>query len=160
MQPEDKVKVSSQCNGHVGLKVPNRNFVRNWSRKGQVVAIPFEILEEASYEDGFRNMVNQGILHIDDLKAAQELGFEPEEATEPVNYKIYTEGDMKYLLNFETPEAFQEKFSAMPKEQQQQLADMAVQLRFRDAEKTKIIEKTLGINLNKEINFDINMKEV
>ena len=28
MDAEYKVKVSSQCAGHVGLTVPNRNFVR------------------------------------------------------------------------------------------------------------------------------------
>lgn len=70
MDAEYKVKVSSQCNAHVSITVPNRNFVRNWAKKGQTISIPFEILEEALFDEGIKNMLDLGILHIDDLKAA------------------------------------------------------------------------------------------
>ncbi len=159
MDAEYKVKVSSQCTGHVGLTVPNRNFVRNWSKKGQTIPIPFEVLEEAIFDEGFMNMINQGILHIDDLAAAQALGLEPEDTKVPVNHKVYSDGDLKYMLNFDKQADFEEKFLAMPREQQMQLVDMAVDMRVRDGEKIAFIKKVLGVDIDKEISFDIRMKE-
>ena len=105
------------------------------------------------------NMINQGILHIDDLAAAKALGIEPEDAKMPVNHKVYSDGDLKYMLNFDKQADFEEKFLTMPREQQMQLVDMAVDMRVRDGDKIAFIKKILGVDIDKEISFDLRMKE-
>lgn len=58
MDKEYKVKVSSQVDATVGLSLANRNFKREWTKRGQAMSIPFEIIEEAIFDNGFKNMLD------------------------------------------------------------------------------------------------------
>jgi hypothetical protein len=40
-----------------------------------------------------------------------------------------------------------------------QLVDMAVDMRVRDGDKIAFIKKILGVDIDKEISFDLRMKE-
>ena len=89
MEGNEKIKVTSHVNGTVGVSLTSRSFRREWRAKNQSIVIPYEVLEEAIYDPGFRNMIDQGILSIDNLEAAIELGLEPDGVTKPVNHVVY-----------------------------------------------------------------------
>lgn len=87
------------------------------------------------------------------------LGLEPEDASAPVNYKVYSDAEITKMLNVTPYLEFEQKFTEMPKEQQLRLADMAADLKLRDDKKIGLIKKTLGIDIDKEIAFINSMKE-
>ena len=76
-----KVKVVSLVPYRVGLIIPDRHFVRNFTEEGQIVLVDEEILKEGMYERGVRNLFEKGILKIienDDLKVELDLATETE----------------------------------------------------------------------------------
>ena len=153
MDKNKKIKVISQIDGHVGVYLPNLNFSREWLAKGQIVNIPYEILEEAMFDPGFKNMIDLGILFIDDLDSAKELGLEDETVEVATNYKSYNELELKNLINKASNEDFETELKKMPKEFSHQLAEWAITLRLRDDTKIQLLKKYTGIDIDKGINL-------
>jgi hypothetical protein len=91
-------------------------FSRDLVTKGQFVVMPGDMLEEAMFDPGFRSMVETGIIYIDNLEAAKELGLEEEDAEEPTRYKRFTEFEIKRLVNSASAEELREALENMPKE--------------------------------------------
>lgn len=149
-----KVKIVSQVNGNVGIYLPNLKFSRDLVTKGQFVMMPSDILEEAMFDPGFRNMVETGVIYIDNLEAAKELGLEEEDAEEPTRYKRFTEFEIKRLVNSASAEELREALENMPKEQRRELGDWAITLRMRDSEKVAIVKEFLNLDVDKGIYLD------
>ena len=146
-----KVKIVSQVNGNVGIYLPNLKFSRDLVTKGQFVVMPGDMLEEAMFDPGFRSMVETGVIYIDSLEAAKELGLEEEDAEEPTRYKRFTEFEIKRLVNSASAEELREALEIMPKEQQRELGDWAITLRMRDSEKVAIVKEFLNLDVDKGI---------
>ena len=159
MDGKEKIKVISQVNALVGVSLPNWHFQREWTKKGQSTLIPYEILEEAMFDNGFKNMIEQGVLYIDNIQAAKELGLEVEDAVEPTNYKKYTDEELKRLINVASVKDFQSALEVMPSEQKKELYDWAVTLRMREPEKVKLMKQALGLDVDKAIYMDVLSKE-
>lgn len=154
MDGKKKVKIISQVSGRVGLYLPNLHFQRDLVAKGQFVTIDREILEEAMFDPGFKNMVDTGIIYIDDLETAKELGLEDADAKVPTQYKRYTEYEIKKLVNDASAEELREAILNMPKEQQRELCDWTITLRMRDIEKVAVIKELLNLDVDKGIYLD------
>ena len=60
---ERMVKVTNMVNKTVGVKLPEYGINRKWVRKGQSVPIPFDALSQMLWHNGFRNMIDKGILY-------------------------------------------------------------------------------------------------
>ena len=151
MDGNTKVKIVSQVNGNVGIYLPNLKFQRNLQTRGQFVMMDAETLEEAMFDPGFKNMVDTGIIYIDNLEAAKQLGLEDEDAEEPTRYKRFTEFEIKRLVNSASAEELREALENMPKEQQRELGDWAITLRMRDSEKVAIVKEFLNLDVDKGI---------
>lgn len=79
----DKYKVISAVDGRCGIDNFDLRISRRWPARGSVVTFTKEQLEELMYDAAFSNMVHEGKLYIEDMEVKQELGIEPEEASEP-----------------------------------------------------------------------------
>ena len=149
-----KIKVISQVDGTVGVFLQNLGFSREWTVKGQVVTFPSEIMEEAMYDPGFKNMIDSGVLYIQDLQTAKDLGLEDEDATEPIRYKRYTDVELKKLIVAAPIEEFIEAVNTIPEEQGRELCDWAITLRLRDEKKIEALENRFHVNIDKGIYRD------
>lgn len=151
---DKKIKIINQVNGLVGVSLPNLNFTREWLTKGQIVTMPYDILEEAMFDPGFKNMIDQGILYIDDLEAAKSLGYEDEEVKVPTKYQRFTEQKLKDLILNSSFENFEKTFKKIPSEQRQELCDWAVTLRLRDPQKIAFLKENMNFDVDRGIYLD------
>ena len=79
----EKVKVISAVNHRCGIDNADLHISRRWPGRGAVVLFDKEQIEELMFDPAFANMVNEGMLYIDDMEVKKEIGVEPEEATTP-----------------------------------------------------------------------------
>ena len=79
----DKIKVISSFNGRCGIDSNELRISRRWDKCGAVNTFTKDQLEELMFVPAFRNMVNEGILYIENMEVKKELGVEPEDAVEP-----------------------------------------------------------------------------
>ncbi len=154
-----KVKVVNMTNGSIGVKVPALNFVREWLAQGSYFNIEENILEELMYDPGFKYMIDQGMLYIEDMVAKQDLGIEPVEATEPVNVIVLTDKERRrYLVNLSQKE-FEEKVKKLSLEQVRLLADYAIENRITDYDKAKFIKSICQKDIIQAIKLNDEAKE-
>ena len=66
------VKLKNMVNKTVSVKLPEYGINRRWTAKGQVVPIPYETMEQILWHDGFRKMIDRGILYIEDMHVNKE----------------------------------------------------------------------------------------
>ena len=79
----DKIKVISAVNHRCGIDNADLHISRRWPGRGSVVTFDKEQIEELMFDPSFQNMVNEGMLYIDDMEVKKEIGVEPEDATTP-----------------------------------------------------------------------------
>lgn len=156
----EKVKVTSMVTGRVGVNSHELRFSRQWLKKGSSVMIDKQILEELMYDNGFKYMIDNGILFIEDMEVKKELGLEPEDATEPVNIIVLDDKKMRQFMVSMPLADFKEKISELSYEQVQILADYAIQNRLGDIDKTSIIKKICGKDIIRAIQLNDLDKEV
>ena len=152
----EKIKVVSKHQGPIGVTIPDLHFRREWPNKGASVSIEKETLEEMMYDNGFKYMIDTGMLYIEDMDVKKELGLEPEDATEPVNIIVLSDNDMKRMMTAMPQFEFDAKLKTLNYEQMQALADFAIKNELGDFGKCDAIKKACGkdiltaIRLNRE----------
>ena len=151
---EDKVKVKSLISRRVIMSVPDLRLRRVWEKKGAVVIIPFDQLQEAMYLPGVENLFKEGILGIDDMEQKIALGLEPDGATEPVNIITLSEQEMKRYMTVLPIFEFKEKIKELPHEQIVELAAYAIEHEIADFEKSEIIKKYIDIDIINSIKLN------
>lgn len=139
-----KVKVVSTLRNKVSVNVPDLRFSRAWPAAGASVSIEKETLEELMYDVGFKNMIESGILYIEDMPTKIELGLEPEDATEPVNIIVLSDRDKRYYLTQLSLVGFKDKVKKLSRAQLEELCDYAIQNRLIDIEKDEILQQVCG----------------
>lgn len=154
-----KVKVVNLTKGDILVKVPALSFTREWMAQGSFFDIEEDLLEELMYDQGFKYMIDQGMLYIEDMPAKQELGIEPAEATEPVNIIVLSDKERRrYLVNFSQKE-FEEKVSKLSLEQVRMLADYAIENRITDYDKAEFLKKICEKDIIQAIRLNDQAKE-
>lgn len=134
------VKVTNMVNSMVSVKDVAYNVNRRWNKRGQTLPIPYEAVEGLLWQDGFRRMIESGILYIADMKDKQDLGLEPLEAKEPVNIIALTEIQMKNLLTSTPLTVFKKEVQALPKVQVDNLIEYAIQNKLTNSEKCSFLK--------------------
>lgn len=81
----DKVTLKSNLHGEVIINLPELHFKRSLPKFGSKITMDKKIFDEAVYDIGFSNMIKDGAIFVEEMEAKKEHGFEPEDATEPVN---------------------------------------------------------------------------
>ena len=92
----DKVKVISAYNGRCGIDNADLRISRRWPARGSAVTFTPEQIEELMYDPAFANMVNEGMLYIEDMDIKKAIGLEPENAVQPTHILL----DEKTLQRF------------------------------------------------------------
>lgn len=152
----EKIRVISKHQGPVSVNIPDLRFKREWPNKGSSIPIERETLEEMMYDNGFKYMIDTGMLYIEDLEVKKELGLEPEDATEPVNIIVLNDNDMKRMMTAMPQFEFDAKLKTLNYEQMLALADFAIKNELGDFGKCDAIKKACGkdiltaIKLNRE----------
>lgn len=152
----EKIRVISKHQGPVSVNIPDLRFKREWPNKGASIPIERETLEEMMYDNGFKYMIDTGMLYIEDLEVKKELGLEPEDATEPVNIIVLSDNDMKRMMTAMPQFEFDAKLKTLNYEQMLALADFAIKNELGDFGKCDAIKKACGkdiltaIKLNRE----------
>ena len=125
----------------VSVKDATYNINRRWNKRGHVLPIPYEVVEGMLWSDGFRRMIDTGILYIENMKDKKDLGLEPQEATEPVNIKALSEIQMKNLLTKTPISVFKKEVQDLPMIQVDNLIDYAISNKITDAEKCSFLKQ-------------------
>lgn len=155
----DKVKITSMVNNVVGVKVPAAQFQRDWMGYGSSVMIDKEKLEELMYDNGFKYMIDNGILYIEDLEVKKELGLEPEDATAPVNIIVLSDDDKKRYMTVMPLKDFKVQVKKLNHEQLNLLVDYAVAHRYADFDKVKVLKDMTGRDVIQTLRLSEQNKE-
>lgn len=147
----DKVKVTSMVKGIVGVSLPQLRFKREWPMLGATIPVDFDILQEAIFDPGFKHMLEQGILSIDDMEVKKKLGLEPEDAKEPENLFVLNEMQMVRLLKVAPFAEFEQTIKKLSSIQLTTMANLAIDKEIIDFDKTDLIKKISGIDIRKAI---------
>lgn len=138
---ERNVVVKNMVNATVSIVNPQYGINRRWSKKGQVMNIPFELLEQCLWEGGIRKMFDNGILYIESLQDKIDLGLEPADATEPVNIIVLNDEDMEKLWKDISIEDFKKKIGNLSRTQVDNLIEYAVRNEIVEMEKIDFLKK-------------------
>ena len=134
------VMITNMVNGMVSVKDQAYGVNRRWVKRGQTLPIPYEAVENLLWQDGFRRMLEAGVLYIQDLQTKKDLGLEPEEAKEPTNIKALNETQMKNLLNNAPMTVFKKEVSTLPRVQVDNLIEFAIENKIVNAEKCAFLK--------------------
>lgn len=149
-----KVKVKNLVSQRVLLSVPDLRLRRVWEKKGAVMTIPFEQLEEAMYSPGVENLFTEGILGIDDMEIKIALGLEPEDAVAPVNIITLSDAEMQRYLTAMPVFEFKEKIKELPYQQIMELANYAIAHEIANFEKAEILKQFINIDIMSAIKLN------
>lgn len=153
MDTTNKVKVTNMCGHDVTVNRPELGFRRDWKPKMSHM-IEKDLIEELLLGTGFRYIIDNGMLYIEDLETKKELGLEPEDATEPVNIVILSDKDKEEYLTKISLAAFKEKVNTLPIEQLRSLVDYAIAHRLVDINKAKVLKTKTGRDIVKAIELE------
>ena len=156
---ENKVRVVSKIGNKVIVNVPDIRFSRVWPAAGASVNIDREVLEELMYDTGFRNMIEMGILYIEDLEVKKELGLEPEDATEPVNIIVLSDKEKQQLLTTYSLGGFKAKVAKLSRTQCEELCNYAIDNKLIDVDKAAVLKEACGRDILRAISLNEQDKE-
>ena len=151
---DKKVKVASLVSQRVVLTVPDLRLRRVWEKKGAVMTIPFEQLEEAMYSPGVENLFRNGLLGIDDMEVKIALGLEPEGAKEPTNIITLDDEQRKRYLTVMPLHEFKEKLRELPIEQINELAAYAIEHEILNFDKSEEIKKYVNVDVMRAVQLN------
>lgn len=145
------VTVKSGTRGTVSVVYPQYGLNRRWNKMGQPMQIPFDLLQQCLWENGFDRMIRSGVLYIDNMQDKIDLGLEPADATTPVNIIVFTEKDMEMLLKNIPFDVFKERVLAAPKLQVDNLIDYAIEHELVDMAKVDFLKELTKRDILKAI---------
>ena len=151
---ENKVRVVSKVGNKVTVNVPDIRFSRTWPAAGAVVNIDKEVLEDLMYDIGFRNMIDMGILYIEDMETKKELGLEPEDATEPVNIIVLSDKDKKNYMTTLSLVGFKDKIKKLSQTQLEELCNYAIDNKLIDVDKCKLLKEACGRDIMQAVRLN------
>lgn len=149
---ERVVKLKNMVNKTVGVKISEYNVNKKWTRKGQEIPLPYETVSQLLWHDGFRKMIDRGILYIEDMQDKIDLGLEPDTAKTPENIIVLNEGQMRTLLKVKTFDEFKETVKKLTLTQIRNLVNFAIENELiGDIEKCEYLEELSQSNILKTV---------
>lgn len=147
------VLVKNMENAVVGISKPEFGFKRKWQKKGQVISIPYDLLEQLLWDPGIKNLIDTGILYIESMKDKIDLGIEPEGATEPENVIVLNEKQMENLWVNTPISVFKREVSNLMKTQVDILTSYAIEHNYAPVDKCAFIKELSGKDILKAISL-------
>lgn len=156
---ENKVKITNMVNGPIKVNVPAASFRREWLGRGSSVMVEADKLEELLYDTGFKYMIDNGMLYIEDLQTKIDLGLEPQGATAPVNIIALSDADKKRYMTVMPLKDFKVQVKKLNYEQVNALIDYAIDNHHADFDKTQFLKEMTGRDIIQTIRLSEQNKE-
>lgn len=145
------VKLTNMVNKTVGITLPEFGVNRTWQKKGQSYAFPFDTVRDMLWDEGFKNMIDRGMLYIENMQDKIDLGLEMEGTVEPENIIALTDEQIKKLLTTASFEDFKEMVDRINGTQVVNIANYAILNEIVDSAKCDYIYKVVRIDIIKAI---------
>lgn len=145
------IDVMSTAKARIIVNVPSLNFRRIWPKKGAVVKIPEDILDQAFYEPGVEYLFKTGLLFISDMGKKIELGIEDEGTTEPTRVLLIDDKEAKRMIEEMPEKEFVETLDRLSHDQLMDLAFTAIDLECTNYEKNSARQRKTDINVYKAV---------
>ncbi len=145
---KEMIDVVSMISSKVIINVPYLNFRRVWRKKGAVIKIDRDILEQAFYEKGVEYLFTAGILYMENKDLKEQLGLTDDTGD---IVKPYKEFDMKKMLITDTMVDFREKLNEMTKKQAEELATVYIDILCTNYEKGQAITEKTAIQVFRQV---------
>lgn len=138
------VNIRSTSTGTVTVHEPAYNIHRVFPNYGSVQKIPFEIVEQLLWSNGFKNLLQKGFLYIDSMQDKIDLGLEDPDTKTPTRLKTLNDGQIITLLKVKSLDEFKTEIESLPSEQIKRIVDYAVENSIVDMEKIDYIKEITG----------------
>lgn len=145
------VIVTNMLNAQVGVKDNTTGMIRRWNKRGHKIPIPFDVIEQLMWQDGFRRMIESGILYIENLQDKINLGIEPYGTDKPVNIIVLSDKRMEELMTTIPLEVFKEEMQQLPRVQVDNLIEYAINNKKVDSAKCAFLKSLTGKDIFKAI---------
>ena len=145
------VIVTNMINGNISIKKPHLSLNRQWQRFGQKMRIPFDILEEALWDEGVKNLFSTGYLYIENLQDKIDLGLEPEGVKEPVNIINLDAKKMEEMWKTLPIDVFKVQFGKLTKVQADSLIEYAISNKIVNTDKCSWVKEVTKKDILKAI---------
>ena len=103
------------------------------------------------WQDGFRRMIESGILYIENLQDKIDLGIEPYGTDKPVNIIVLSDKRMEELMTTIPLEVFKEEMQQLPRVQVDNLIEYAINNKKVDSAKCAFLKSLTGKDIFKAI---------
>jgi len=153
MAEDKRIDIINNVKGKLIINIPEMQINIKLEKKGQKSKILKSKAEELYfYSTGFKNMVENKQIIIDDLDFLKQIGIEEQEATAPVVTKILTDEEKEKLLTQTVLGVFKKKVDELTEIEKQDLADYAIDNNIiGDLSKAKYLGDTTGKDIVKAI---------
>lgn len=156
---EGKINIVCMVDNTVLVNIPEFHFRHEWKGRGTKFAVPKEIVEQMTYDQGARYMLDTGMLYIEDMNEKIDLGLEPDGATEPQNIIVLKDSDMNRYARFVPFVEFKDTLDKVSIEQVRNLAQFMIDNKIFDIDKFDYIKKRTGRDCLKAIELEKKDKE-
>lgn len=155
MDKTAKISVKNTTDKEVLVILAELHFNRKWQPEA-TLKVPYEILEEAIFDKGFRTFINKGILHIEDETARIDLGLQEAGEADPI--KVLNKAQMLKALKADSVESFKKMLSEVGREQHLALVDLAIKEKVFDMNKSELLKELCGIDFIRNIQLNADME--
>lgn len=145
------INLKSMVNKIVGVKLPEYGVNRKWTQKGQIIPLPYDTVEQMLWHEGFRKMIDRGILYIDNMQDKIDLGLEPADAKEPENIKVLSDAQIQNLLISQPYTVFKKEITELGMTQINNIINYAIANDIVDVQKCEFLQQLTGIDILKSI---------
>ena len=152
MEDNFKVKVTNASSNAILIVLPDIRFKRTWNPKA-TISVSLEVMREAIFDKGFKHFLDVGSLYIESEEVRVELGLQEEGGPAPV--RVLNKSQMLKLLKADPISEFKKTMESLSREQCTSIADLAVDDKYLDVPKAKIIKECCGIDIIKAVQLNL-----
>ena len=159
MDDNKKVTLTNMCKHEVTISFPELHITRSFPRKGAQVKFDREVFMEMIYDPGLMNMLQDGVLFLDDMDIKKEIGLEPEDAETPQNIKMLSDKDIERYLKVMPASELKGVLKTLKREQIDSIIDYAIEHEITDINRCDVLKKITGRDIIRAVQLNRAAKE-
>ena len=138
------VTLRSTVNYPVNVFSTAYNINRDFTTLGARQVLPFDVVQQLLWDNGFKYMIEHGILYIDDMQTKIDLGLEEPDTTVPTRIRVLEPAQIEKLLKQSSYDEFVKEMNGLSVEQLDNIVDYAVKNNIVDINKSDFLKKYTG----------------
>ena len=135
------VTFKNMTSGTFVINEPAYGIRRVFNAKGAIQTIPFDVVEQLLWSEGFRNCIDNGMIYIENMQDKIDLGLEEEGTTEPSNIIVLTDKQIETLLTSSPIDVFKRELDNVSETQVRGVINYAILHKLMDMAKIDYLEK-------------------